>query len=131
VPVQLAIGAVNHPLEHEADTPSLRPSAVPVQLAIGAVNHPLEHEADCVADQVTRMANGQLPLSATPVHVSRTCSGCTQDEEGSRALQPKPRRGRRLPPARRRPTCVRRSTARDGCSTRAPALSSSRASAAT
>jgi hypothetical protein len=97
VPVQLAIGAVNHPLEHEADTPSLRPSAVPVQLAIGAVNHPLEHEADCVADQVTRMANGQLPLSATPVHVSRTCSGCTQDEEGGRALQPKAAAGAEAP----------------------------------
>jgi hypothetical protein len=66
---------------------SARPSAVPTRLAIGAVDHPLEYEADRVADQVMRMSDAQFPLTGAPLQVSRTCAECAEEERG-RTLQP-------------------------------------------
>lgn len=56
---------------------------LPIQakLKVGAVNDPLEHEADRVADQVMRMAvPGVAPTSAPP-QVSRKCAECEEEEK--------------------------------------------------
>ena len=62
---------------------------LPVQpkLAIGAVDDPLEHEADRVADQVMRMPDPALAVSAAPPQVSRKCAAC--EEEDKQKLQMK------------------------------------------
>ena len=46
------------------------------KLRIGAVNDPLEHEADRVADQVMRMPAPEGALTSTPPQVSRECEEC-------------------------------------------------------
>lgn len=51
------------------------------KLKVGAVNDPLEHEADRVADQVMRMPDSALSLSAAPAQVSRKCAACEEDEK--------------------------------------------------
>ena len=60
---------------------------LPVQpkLAIGAVDDPLEHEADRVADQVTRMTTPAPFVSSAPQQVRRKCSAC--EEEDKQKLQ--------------------------------------------
>ncbi|MGH6847722.1 MAG: DUF4157 domain-containing protein [Methylocella sp.] len=54
---------------------------IQAKLKVGAVNDPLEQEADRVADQVMRMpAPGVAPTSA-PAQVSRKCAGCEEEEK--------------------------------------------------
>ena len=46
------------------------------KLTIGAVNDPLEHEADAAADRVMRMADPQVALSPAGPNLSRKCAAC-------------------------------------------------------
>ena len=48
------------------------------KLKVGAVNDPLEHEADRVADQVMRMADPGAAMTSAPPQVSRKCAACEQ-----------------------------------------------------
>jgi hypothetical protein len=50
------------------------------KLTIGAVNDPLEREADAVADQVMRMPDPAMVLSASPQRISRKCAACESEE---------------------------------------------------
>jgi GH24 family phage-related lysozyme (muramidase) len=58
------------------------------RLEIGAVDDPLEHEADAVADAVMGMAEPG-PLHAAPPQVSRKCAAC-EEEDKNQTLQTKP-----------------------------------------
>jgi outer membrane protein OmpA-like peptidoglycan-associated protein len=51
------------------------------KLRIGAVNVPLEHEADRVADHVMRMPAPEGTLSSAPEQVSRKCAECEEEEK--------------------------------------------------
>jgi hypothetical protein len=51
------------------------------KLEIGAVDDPLEREADTVADRVMRMVDSGPPISAAPPRVSRKCAACEEEEE--------------------------------------------------
>jgi len=66
-----------------------RPGARPLQpkLAIGAVDDPLEHEADQVADQVMRMPDPHVSLAPAPPQLSRKCAAC--EEEDGKTVRPK------------------------------------------
>src|SRR5271165_6419832 len=55
------------------------------KLTIGAVNDPLEHEADAVSEIVMRMPDPVLSVSASPLQVSRKCAVC-EEEEGNTKL---------------------------------------------
>jgi Domain of unknown function (DUF4157)/Heterokaryon incompatibility protein Het-C len=57
------------------------------KLFIGAVNDPLEHEADRVADQVMRMPDPALSIAAAPSQVSRKCA-CEEDKTLQTKLTP-------------------------------------------
>jgi hypothetical protein len=50
------------------------------RLTIGAVDDPLEQEADAAADRVMRMAKPQVSLSSAPT-LSRKCAACEEGEE--------------------------------------------------
>lgn len=63
---------------------SAAPAALQAKLAIGAVNDPLEHEADAAADQVMRMPDPALGLSSAGPALSRKCSACEDKDEASR-----------------------------------------------
>jgi hypothetical protein len=67
---------------------SAAPLKVQPKLEIGAVNHPLEREADAVADAVMRMPDSAIALSAAPRQVSRKCTKC--EEEDKKKLETKP-----------------------------------------
>ena len=58
--------------------------ALQAKLEIGAVDDPLEHEADRVADQIMRMPDSK-PLESTmlssPSKVHRACAACEEDAE--------------------------------------------------
>jgi len=56
------------------------------KLMVGAVDDPLEHEADRVADQVMRMPATEVAVGAGPAQVSRKCAAC---EEEDKTLQTK------------------------------------------
>jgi hypothetical protein len=51
------------------------------KLRVGAVNDPLEREADAAADHVMRMAEPRVSLSSAPT-LSRKCAGCEEEEQG-------------------------------------------------
>lgn len=51
------------------------------KLAVGAVNDPLEHEADAVADRVMRMADPGAVSRGAPPRISRKCAACEGDEK--------------------------------------------------
>jgi hypothetical protein len=51
------------------------------KLTIGAVNDPLEQEADAAADRVMRMADPNVLLSPAVPTLSRKCSDCAKKEE--------------------------------------------------
>ena len=61
---------------------------VQCKLQIGAVNDPLEAEADRVADQVMRMPEPNVSIATAPPQVSRKCAGC--EEEDDNKLHAKP-----------------------------------------
>ena len=69
-------------------TPLFPTARFPIQakLKVGAVDDPLEHEADRVADQVMRVPAPVRGLSSAPPQVSRKCAEC---EEEDRKLQKK------------------------------------------
>ncbi|MGA2125462.1 MAG: DUF4157 domain-containing protein [Xanthobacteraceae bacterium] len=69
--------------EARARSPSAAPSAAAViqpKLTVGAVDDPLEHEADRVADQVMRMPAPEVARGAGPPRVSRKCAACEEEE---------------------------------------------------
>jgi len=58
------------------------------KLKVGAIDDPLEHEADRLADQVMRMPASD-PASISPPQISRKCAGC-EDEEKLQKKQTRP-----------------------------------------
>jgi hypothetical protein len=58
------------------------PGPIQAKLKVGAVDDPLEHEADRVADQVIRgMPAPEGAFSSAPTQVSRKCAECDDDEK--------------------------------------------------
>lgn len=51
------------------------------KLMIGAVNDPLEHEADAAADRVMRMADPQVSRTPIAPTLSRKCAACEDEEK--------------------------------------------------
>jgi hypothetical protein len=51
------------------------------KLLIGAVDDPLEHEADEAADQVMRMPDPDMSVAAAPPQVSRKCAACEEEDK--------------------------------------------------
>ena len=71
-------------------TPSLfEAPRLPIQakLRVGAVDDPLEHEADRVADEVMRTPDPTLYVTAAPLQIRCKCAACEEEEE---ILQKKP-----------------------------------------
>jgi hypothetical protein len=66
------------------------------KLKIGAVNDPLEDEADAVADAVMRMPDPSLFIASAPPQISRKCAACEEEDKGK--LQMKSARGAEAPP---------------------------------
>jgi hypothetical protein len=58
------------------------PGIIQPKLVVGAVNDPLEHEADRVADQVMRMPDPAVSVAPAEVQVSRKCAACEEEERG-------------------------------------------------
>jgi len=56
------------------------PAFIQPKLMVGAVDDPLEHEADRVADQVMRMPAPEVAPGAGPAQVSRKCAACEEEE---------------------------------------------------
>jgi hypothetical protein len=54
---------------------------IQAKLKVGAVNDPLEHEADRVADQVMRMPAPDAFIAAAPLQLSRKCAACEDEEK--------------------------------------------------
>ncbi len=54
---------------------------VQCKLQVGAVNDPLEAEADRVADQVMRMSDPGIPSTEAAQAVHRKCAGCEEEED--------------------------------------------------
>ena len=65
----------------------LRSGAIRAKLAVGSVDDPLEHEADSVADQVMRMPDPALAIATAPPQISRKCAAC--EEEDAKTLRTK------------------------------------------
>jgi hypothetical protein len=62
--------------------PALRlPGPIQAKLKVGAVNDPLEHEADRVADQVMRMPGPDVSFGTEPPQISRKCDACEEEEK--------------------------------------------------
>jgi len=53
------------------------------KLTIGAVDDPLEHEADAVAEQVMRMPDPSLTFTPSPPRISRKCAACEEEDEAT------------------------------------------------
>ena len=60
--------------------PAPRPP-IQAKLEVGAVNDPLEHEADRVADQVMRMPAPEVFAASAPPQISRKCAACEEEEK--------------------------------------------------
>ena len=58
------------------DRAARQPPILQRKLEVGAVNDPLEHEADAVAERVMRMADPGPIAAAGPRQVSRKCATC-------------------------------------------------------
>src|ERR1700712_4079919 len=59
------------------------------KLAVGAVNDPLEHEADAMADRVMRMPMSSAFSSTQNNSIQRKCNHC-EEEENDGIAQRKP-----------------------------------------
>src|SRR5262245_55467073 len=68
------------PASSPAPVPHL-PGPIQRKLEVGAVNDPLEHEADRIADQVMRMPAPEVAATPTRPHVSRKCVACEEDDK--------------------------------------------------
>ena len=55
-------------------------SPIQAKLKVGAVDDPLEHEADRVADQIMLTPAPGVSTTNTPPQVSRKCSACEEEE---------------------------------------------------
>jgi len=60
------------------------------KLEVGAVDDPLEHEADAVADRVMRMADPGVAVARAPAMVRRKCAACEEQEKVQRAPTAQP-----------------------------------------
>jgi hypothetical protein len=56
-----------------------RPIALQPKLAVGAVDDPLEHEAERVADHVMRMPSSAFPITPDAAQISRKCDVCEEE----------------------------------------------------
>ena len=74
---------------------SRAPPRLQTKLEIGAVDDPLEREADEVADKVMRMPDPAVPVSAGPPQISRKCAACEKGDEEKQKVQMKPAGGAR------------------------------------
>jgi hypothetical protein len=63
-------------LGNQARLRQLSTPRIQAKLEVGAVDDPLEREADAVADRVMRMPDPGLDVSASPAQVSRKCDEC-------------------------------------------------------
>src|SRR5262249_38122495 len=52
------------------------PAGAQAKLRVGALDDPLEHEADRVADAVLRMPAGPLAVGSAAPQISRKCAEC-------------------------------------------------------
>jgi len=70
-------------LGNQAALGRLSPAPLGLQpkLEIGAVDDPLEREADEVADKVMRMADPAPSVRSTPPKVSRKCAACEEEDK--------------------------------------------------
>jgi hypothetical protein len=59
---------------------------VQAKLTVGAVNDPLEHEADAAADRVMRMDDPGISLSSGPT-LSRECATCEEEGKAGNPLR--------------------------------------------
>jgi hypothetical protein len=68
---------------NQAHLRRLRGNGRPLQakLTVGAVNDPLEHEADAAADRVMRMGDPGLGASTAPPRLTRKCDTCEDDQK--------------------------------------------------
>src|SRR5215469_7230042 len=57
------------------------PLRLQAKFAIGAVNDPLEQEADRVADQVMRMPDPNLSVTSARPQLSRKCAACKEEKK--------------------------------------------------
>jgi outer membrane protein OmpA-like peptidoglycan-associated protein len=71
------------------DPPERRETVQP-KLEIGAVDDPLEHEADRVADRVLRATSAKVSVTRSAPQVSRKCAGCEKEDEERQKVQLKP-----------------------------------------
>lgn len=67
---------------------SMVPVALQARLVVGAVDDPLEHQADRMADQVMGMAEPMPAIAAAGALVQRKCAACEEEEEAV-TLRPK------------------------------------------
>lgn len=83
--------------------------AVQRKLSIGQINDALEHEADRIADEVMRMPDPELSISAAQPQINRNCSACEGEDKDREKLQRSrpPRYSGK--PAWRLTSCMRRS----------------------
>ena len=54
--------------------------ALQAKLTVGAVDDPLEHEADAVADHVMRMPDPTVGITSDPAVLRRKCAECEEDD---------------------------------------------------
>src|SRR6266851_1249641 len=60
---------------------SFQPLRVQPKLTVGAINDPLEQEADRVADQVTRMPDPEPSVASVPAQLGRKCATCEDEDK--------------------------------------------------
>src|SRR5215471_14382563 len=73
-----------NPLDRPQDggEPARAPAgSMQAKLVVGAVNDPLEHEADRVAEHVMRMPEPAAVSQASPLRISRKCAECEEAEQ--------------------------------------------------
>ncbi|MBL7749596.1 MAG: DUF4157 domain-containing protein [Chitinophagaceae bacterium] len=68
----------------KADSSSAAAVAVQCSLAIGAVNDPLEQEADSMADKVMSMQEVPAPAAGNASGIQRKCAACEEEEKVQR-----------------------------------------------
>src|SRR5579862_902209 len=69
-------------VERSSPAPTSRlPGPIQRKLKVGAIDDPLEHEADRVANQVMRMPASDAAITSTPPQVSRKCDSCKEEEK--------------------------------------------------
>jgi hypothetical protein len=56
------------------------PHPIQEKLEVGAVNDPLEHDAERVADEVMKMPAPEVTLTSAPQKVSRKCVACEEED---------------------------------------------------